>query len=278
MHRLFLFLYRYRALLFFLFLEFICGWLIIRNNNYQGAAFFNTSNAVAGNILKTMSDVGAYFNLKEVKEELAAENALLRQELTIAQRKQNVYIEKESDLTRINQFKFVPARVVNNSTARFYNYITIDKGTADGINPGMGVISPQGVVGKVKACSEHFSTVISLLHSKWSVSAKIKGNIDGVVQWNAASPLTADLLYVGRHHNFSVGDTVVTSGYTAVFPEGIMIGRVKQFSIDQGKPFYKIDLSLSTDFTALSYVYVIDNLLREERDQLEKASNYGAEE
>ncbi|MBO9702290.1 MAG: rod shape-determining protein MreC [Sporocytophaga sp.] len=279
MHRLFHFLYQYKAFLFFLILEAICVWLIIRNNSYQSASYFNTSNYVVGEILETSNNVTEYFNLKDVNTQLAGENARLKRLLTKEYQKKDFIISNKSEFLKANQYNYIPAKVVNNSTSRFTNYITIDKGSLDGIKPGMGVIAQDGIVGKVKSCTENFSTIISLLHEKWSVSAKISdGEIDGIVKWQGMDPAIADLQYVGRHHHFKIGDSVVTSGYNTLFPPGALIGRIQDFKIDQGKPFYKINVKLATDFTTLKYVYVIENYLKAEKDSLENQSNYSSDE
>lgn len=274
MYRLLNFLYQYRALLYFLFLEIICGWLIVQNNKYQAASFFNSSNYMAGEVLKKTSQVKDYFNLKSVNEELVRENAILRERLAIEDLKKNRIVENRSDFLVNRQYKFVAAKVINNSINFSANYITLDRGTEDGILPGMGVISPKGVVGKVKYASDHFSTVISLLNDKWSISGKIKNkSIDGTVKWEGGSPRYAELFYVGRHHVVQAGDTIITSGYNPVFPEGILIGRIEKVEEDEGKPFWKITVALTQDFSSLSYVYAIENNLKPERDSLEQKTD-----
>jgi rod shape-determining protein MreC len=276
MQKLFYFFYRYRAFLFFILLELICFSFIVSNNSYQGASFFNSSNYYSGEVLQFTSNISGYFNLKSVNEELAQENAQLRYQLMAEKNKKDLYIPSKSDYLRIHQYKFFSAKVINSSTSRFTNYLTLNKGLADSIKPGMGVLSSRGVVGRVKSCSQHFSTVISLLHDRWNISARIKrGNIDGFIKWNGKSPRYADLLYVGRHHKLKVNDTIVTSGYNSLFPAGIMIGTIKDFDVDQGKPFYKINVLLSTDFSSLSYVYLIENNLQSEKDSMELKTSTG---
>jgi rod shape-determining protein MreC len=270
MQKLFYFFYRYRAFLFFILLEIVCFTLIINNNSYQGSSFFNSSNYYSGELLQFTSNISGYFNLKSVNEELAKENAVLHHQLNIEKNKKSLYIPSNSDYLRIHQFKFYSAKVINSSTSRFANYLTLNKGTADSIKPNMGVISSKGIVGRVSSCSEHFSTVISLLHDRWQISAKIKrGNIDGFIKWDGKNPRNAELLHVGRHHKLKINDTVVTSGYSAYFPEGITIGTIQSYEVDQGQPSYKITVELSTDFSKLSYVYLIENNLKIEKDSLE---------
>ena len=277
MQRLFDFLYNYRAFLFFVLLETVSGWLIVKNNNYQSSAFFNSSIYYAANVLKTKSDVNEYFSLKEVSAQLAEENARLNNALTIERQKKSQYIEKKTDSLKIHQYEFIPAKVINVSWRRANNFITINKGTDDSIREFMGVVSPQGLVGRVKKCSEHFCTVISLLNERMSIASKIKTkNIDGSVVWNGINHRIVNLIHVPIHHIISKGDTVITSGYNAIYPEGVMIGIVDKAKINE-RAEYEIDVLLSTDFSALTYVYVIDNKLKPELDSLEQATVEGTD-
>jgi len=277
MQRLFDFLYSYRAFLFFVLLETISGWLIVKNNNYQSSAFFNSSNYYAANILKSKSDINEYFNLKEVNAQLADENARLNNALYIEKQKKNLFTEKKSDSLKTKQFEFIPAKVINVSSRRANNYITINKGTADSVREFMGVVSPQGLVGRIKKCSEHFSTVISLLHERMYISSKVKTkNIDGTIGWDGRNPRIVNLRHVPIHHTVAKGDTVITSGYNAIYPEGIMIGVVQKAEVNE-RAEYEIDVLLSTDFSTLTYVYVINNKLKPEIDSLERATMEGTD-
>jgi len=273
MYRLFEFFWQYRAFLVFVLIETICIWLIVKNNNYQGAAFFNSSNRYAANILEVKTDIQDYFELKQVNENLAKENARLNQLLTSELQKKNTAISYQADSARASRYYFIAGKVINNSTANFNNYITIDKGTLDGLKPGMGLIASNGAVGKINQCSDHFCTAYSILSKNQTWSAKIKNKrIECHVQWNGIDPITADLLDIPRHQKIAAGDTVITSGYSTFFPEGIMIGKVKSFNLEGGS-FWKATIELSTDFTALSYVYAIGNKMETEQDSLEIKNN-----
>lgn len=269
MQRLFLFLYQYRAFFLFVFLEVFSVWLIVNNNQYQGASFFNSSNFLAANILQSKNDVSSYFGLTEVNETLSEENARLREEISLinlisSDSTKNVTVEK------IDQFDFQSAKVINNSTRRFNNFITINKGSKDGIEPDMAVINAQGIVGKVKATSKNFATIVSLLHPDLYVSSLIKGS--GVLcttKWDGRDPQQAELMYVPRHVKVEIGDTVVTSGYNSIFPPDLLIGRIRSVDIKDDATFYTVKVDLSTDFDALSYVYVVKNKYKQEIDSLE---------
>lgn len=275
MQRLFLFLYQYRAFLLFVCLEVISIWLIVKNNQYQGAAYFNSANRIAASILQTRQNINSYFGLREVNQTLAQENARLRERLSKSEQLvfDTMKAGKVLDSTML-EFEFQSAKVINNSTRRFANFITINKGSEDGIVPDMAVINSKGVVGKVKATSKHFSTIISLLHPDLYVSSIIKrsGTLC-TTKWDGRNPQQASLLYVPRHLKVHKGDTIVTSGYNTIFPQQVMIGVISEIKLKEDASFYDIDIDLSTDFEALSYVYVVKNNLKEEIDSLEQNTN-----
>ncbi len=272
MYRLFQLLYTYRAFLVFLFFEFVSIWLIIRSNPYHSAAYFHTSSELAGSIYEARNNVVEYLDLKQVNTQLANENARLREMLsktTIP-----VIVEHHPDSAQNPnipfQYNYLAAKAINNSTQLNHNFITINKGSKHGITPDMGVINSNGVVGKVMSVSKNFAAVASLLNIDMNVSAIIKRDRTfGTVHWNGKDQETIQLLYVPRHVQLSKGDTIVTSGYNALFPEGIMVGCIKDFSLQQNATFYNIEIELSTDFSNLSFVYVIRNPLKEEQEELE---------
>jgi rod shape-determining protein MreC len=175
--------------------------------------------------------------------------------------------------TRDVAYPLVPARILNNSLRAVDNYLTLNVGTADGVQPGLGVVGAAGVVGQVKAASEHYATVFSLLHSKMAVAAKIKRDgTFGSVKWPGDDYSHALLDYIPRQNRLVRGDTVVTSGYNAVFPEGVLVGTVESFVKEPDKNFWTVRLRLSVDFSRLTYVYVVHNRPHTERDSLETAA------
>ena len=286
MHKLFAFIYRYRAFLVFVILEVLSFYLIIRNNSYHSASFYTSSNQYVGMVLDFQKDVSDYFRLATVNNALARENAELRQQLyryrsgelpdsivAGTDNLQNIWLPSQMppDSLPPPSYRLVPAKVINNSIRKVNNFITLDVGTADNIWPGMGVICADGVVGRVKAASAHYATVTSLLHGQTLVSARVKStDAFGSVKWQEGNDfLTASLDYIPLHVQLTKGDTVVTSGYNAIFPEGVMIGTVRSFAKELDKSFYTIQLNLSVDFVRLSYVYVVENKRQEEREELE---------
>lgn len=274
MERLFYFFYQYRAFFTFLVLELFAAWLIVQNNQYQSTKFFNSSNHLAANIISTTQGIKEYFSLRTINTELAEENAELRTKLE--QRNQSLFsldVRENKDPKIINRFEFISAKVINNSVERFKNFITINKGSQNGIEPGMAVISSVGAVGKVKSVSEHYAVLISLLNTDEFTSSVIKRtNHFGSLNWDGHSPLFSQLNFVPRHANPVVGDTVVTSGFNAVFPSGILVGTIEEVSLGPEAQFYDIKVRLAQDFSKLAYVEVIKSNLLSEIDSLEKTT------
>ncbi len=270
MERLFLFFYRYRAFFTFLILELLCFWLIVENNQYQGARFFNSSNTVVANLNNFAQGVREYFLLRNINSTLAQENAELRSKLQQFHQLQNLTGGNMfKDSTLLKQYDFVSAKVVNNSVNRITNYLTINKGSADGIEPGMAVISPLGAVGKTKAVSKHYSVVMSILHKDYRLSVLLKRTGDfGSAHWDGRDPEFIKLDFVPRHVNPMQGDTIITSGYNAIFPEGIMVGTVEEVKSNETL-FYDLTVKLSQDFRKLSFVEVVRSHMKHEQDSLE---------
>ncbi|MBT1703022.1 rod shape-determining protein MreC [Chryseosolibacter indicus] len=273
MERLFIFFYNYRAFFTFLILEVACGWMIISNNQYQGASFFNSSNSIIAGLNTFSQGVREYFLLRNINSTLAEENAYLRSKLE--QRNQAMYTKKDTasqvllDSAVITQYDFISAKVVANTVHRFTNYLTINKGSVDSIRSGMAVISPLGAVGKVKSVSKHFSVVTSILHIDVQVSVLLKKTGDfGTAQWDGKDASYIKLKYIPTHVSAAKGDTIVTSGYNAVYPEGVMIGVIEEIERNETL-FYDITVRLSQDFRKLSYVEVVKSNLKDELDSLQ---------
>ncbi|MBX2964588.1 MAG: rod shape-determining protein MreC [Cyclobacteriaceae bacterium] len=272
MERIFLFIYQFRAFFTFLLLELFCAWLIIQNNQYQGAQFFNSANSFVGNVNTVSQNVRDYFSLREVNVVLTDENTELRKKLDQQSQYINALpIQGKVDEQIINRFDFVSAKVINNSTDRYTNFITINKGNAEGIKPGMAVLSAAGAIGKVKLTSTHFSVVTSLLNTDLRVSGLLKrtGHF-GTIQWDGLDPQTTELNFIPRHVNPQVGDTVITSGYSGIFPEGILIGTISEVELGKEAPFFELKVKLAQDFHKLSFVTIVKSNLLHELDSLEQ--------
>ena len=275
MGRLFLLLFQYRAMFVFVILEVFCAWMILSTDLFVSASAFNSSNRLVANTINLSNTFQNYVGLQEVNQELAKENARLNQEITSL--KQSIYdinILRIEDEAIISQYEYLDAKVINNSTEWLNNFITINKGTTNGIEPGMGVINQHGVIGKIQSVSKHYAVLASLLHNDVMISSKMKrtGTI-GTINWAGNNPRIANLQYIPRHITPVKGDTITTSGYNAVFPENIPIGVIEDFELKDDKNFYDITVRLQNDYTKLSFLYIIKNKLKNEKDSIE-INNY----
>jgi len=271
MRSLFRYLIRNYGFFLFLFLEIIALFFVFSYNNYQKVKYLNSSQVITGSIYNSFNSVVRYFELARVNRELADENAKLRSRL---QSDKQVTFTPEiippafvpSDSTL---FKFVSAKVINNSVNKPFNYITLNKGREDGIKPDQGIISASGIVGVVTNVSESYSMGLSVLNQRWGISAKLKKNgFLGSLLWDGGDYRFANLMEIPFHVGLRVGDTITTSGYSSIFPEGIMIGTIQAFDKPAGENYYNISVKLATNFKALSYVEVVENRNKEEIEGL----------
>ena len=271
MRNLFLFLWKYNFFIFFLLIETFCGYIIVQNNNYKRATFINSANSFAAKTNTLVSSVTDYINLRATNDALSRENASLKTLLPDVFYVDSALKQTASDSILRQQYTFLTAKVINNSTNRRNNYLTLNKGSKHGIRQEMGVICSDGIVGIVKDVSEHYSSVISFLHKDSRISARLKNSgYIGSMVWNGFDDTHGTLNDIAKHVKVSKGDTIVTSSFSAIFPEGVMIGTVEGISASNGNNFQDIDVKLSTPFGKLSYVYVVNNLFKEEQKALEE--------
>jgi rod shape-determining protein MreC len=269
MRNLFLFLFRYHAFFLFLLLQSICLYLIVENNSYQRAAFYNVSDEIVGKTMTTYHDVTGYLGLGEENKKLAEENAMLHNLLPAVFYSDTSKVRQAHDSSRRQFYSYIPSRVIQTSTNRVNNYIVINKGSIEGIEPRMGVVGPEGVVGIVKNVSPHFASLYSLLHSRVTVSARVRHDGSrGTIRWDGGSPDYVNLEEITRQETLHKGDTIFTSGVSRIFPDNIPIGFVDEFKLKEPGNFYEIRVRLSTNYRKIDYVYVVNNLLHGEMDSL----------
>ncbi|MDR2497649.1 MAG: rod shape-determining protein MreC [Tannerellaceae bacterium] len=278
MRKLLDFLINRRNWFLFLFLELISFTLIYRNNAYQQSIMLSTANVVAANVVSAGGSVTSYLSLRDKNKELIERNGQLEIEILRLQRRIETMA---TDTMRFQayagdsaiRFPFATevAKVVNNSVSYLANYITIDKGSADGIEPDMGVVSERGVAGIVSTTvSEHYAVVIPVLNPKFRLSCKVLGSgYFGSMSWDGRDVQYAKLDELPRHVEFQVGDTIVTSAFSAIFPEGIMMGTVSSFEKQRDDNYYSLTVKLATDFTRLNTVMVIKNYHKNELKRIE---------
>jgi rod shape-determining protein MreC len=269
MRNLLRFLVTYHFAITFVILESFAYYLVVHNNNYQQARFINFAQKISGYLSVKIDKLDQYLFLKKVNQQLVAENMNLRNQLERYKLEISNKQVEINDTLRHQKYSFIAAKVVNNSVNRQYNYITLNKGSGDGIKSEMAVISDNGVAGIVESVTEHFAMVISLLNRNLKVSAKIKkSNYFGSFEWSGTNYQKGYLKDIPLHVKLSEGDTIVTSGYSTIFPEGILIGFVSKVE-NKGGNFYDITLKISNDFKNLTYVYVVNNLRKTEQQSLE---------
>jgi rod shape-determining protein MreC len=271
MRSLFLFLWRYNFFILFLVMEALSFFLIVRNSNFHHASYFNSTNAMAAKVNGTVSAITEYINLSKANEALSRENAAMHSLMPGSYYIDSVLKQLAVDTVHKQQYTFVTAKVINNSVNRRNNYLTLNKGGLQNIKPEMGVVCAEGIVGIIKDTSAHFSSVLSLLHKDTRISAKVKksGYIGSLV-WDGFNFREATLKDIARHVKVAKGDTIVTSSFSSIFPEGIMIGTVQDFEAKVGDNFYSITVKLSTDFSNLSSVYIVENVMKAEQHSLEE--------
>jgi rod shape-determining protein MreC len=267
------FFYKHNHWLLFLLLEGISLFLLFTFNDYQGRVWMTSAGTVTGGVLEAGQRVTGYFGLTAENRRLAEQNAALEEQVFgLRQMLDSIALDRLTAETE-NEWPFsvVPATVIENSTGKPNNFITINKGTLDGINPDMGVISSDGVVGVTFRCSAHYTLVLPILNSKSNLSCKVRpGDSFGYLEWRGIDARNAQLCDVPRYADISVGDTVVTSGHSAFFPEGLMVGIVAAIEPSADNLSNDISVRLATSFARLKHVFVIGNTGADERRELLK--------
>lgn len=274
MRNLLEFLAKYNHWFLFVILEVISLTLLFRFNSYQGSVLFSSANAVTGKVYEWDAAVKTFFNLTKINQQFNTRNLYLEQTV----RKLSEQIKSNTgDSTRLQHaqmeilkdYKLIPAKVITNSIDKRDNFITLDKGSADGVRKDMGVACGNGVVGVVYMVSEHYSVVIPVLNSKSNISVTIKKRgYYGYLHWTGGA---AELAYVDdipRHAHFRLGDLVETSGYSSIFPPGIIVGQILHVYNSHDGLSYRIQVRLTTDFGNIRDVCIIDNSAMEERINL----------
>lgn len=280
MHNLTEFLAKHNHWFVFLVLEVVSMVLLFRYNSYQGSVWFSSANAVTGKVYEWDSAVESFFSLSGVNSQLTQRNAFLEQQVrmqddSIARltRSQEAAVTRLSSMVPFQGCRLIPAKVVANMVNRYDNLITIDKGSADGVKRDMGVVCGMGVVGIVYLVSEHYSIVIPALNSHSNISCTIqRRGYFGYLRWRGGSSQLAYLEDVPRHAHFKLGDNVVTSGYSSVFPPGVMVGKVLHVFNSADGLSYRVQVKLSTDFARLRDVCLVDDSALQERIDLMRAA------
>ena len=256
----------------FLLLLFISLIFTAQSNSYHKSKFTNSANWFSGNIYETSNKVSEYLHLKTYNKQLVDENLRLRK--IILNIEQPLKDSITFDSTFIENYKFFKATVIKNSYSRLNNYLTLDKGTNDGIKKDMGVISSKGIIGIVDNTSNKYSTAQSLLNSLSKINAKLKkSNHFGTLIWDGKNPQTVQLIDIPGIAPIAVGDTVITGGMSTIFPKNILIGTISDFKLDDSKNYYTLQVDLFNDMTNINHVYIIESVNRKEIQDLENSIN-----
>lgn len=263
------FLLRFHFFILFILIEVFSISLLVNNNHFHKASFVNFTRQLAGNLYEKSAKLKQYMSLAKENNRLSEENTRLLNIIESSYKSDEIFFRSVSDTVFNQRYRYTSARIINNSINKKHNFLTLDKGTLQGLKPEMAVVSDGSVVGIVNGVSDNYATVISLLNLDLRISSKIKKNgFFGSLNWDGHGYQTATLNEIPLNAKIQVGDTIVTSGFSSIFPEGILIGYVVDFE-EKGGSFYEIEVQLSTDFKRLDNVNVIGNLLQLEKVNLE---------
>ncbi len=269
MHKLLLILKKYDYVVVFVLLVVVSFVFMSRTTYYQSSRLMSAAGSVAGSWYKGVNSIGDYFGLKAENDRLAAENARLRAQLAESYISFSDSVFTVNDTVYHQRYTYTEAQVIKNSWSQQNNYIMVNKGHDHGIEPDMAVISPDGIVGVVVSTSANFATIMPVLHSKSLNSVKVlRTGISGHLVWDGLDYRYAQVTDVPTTHQFNPGDTIITSGLAADFPEGIPVGYVESAETLKGSGFFKVRIRLATDFNKLDHVYIIGNRFSDEQRQL----------
>tara|TARA_B110000003_G_scaffold29263_1_gene27575 strand:+ start:118 stop:930 length:813 start_codon:yes stop_codon:yes gene_type:complete len=265
MHNLLRFIKLNHFLLLFILVEAVSITLLLQNNSFQASKTVAYSTQYTSVFYNTTSKLSDYIALKETNDFLVTENAKL---YSLLNRDEQM---DDSLLISNKNYKYIPAKVINNSVNKRNNFITLNKGLVNGIENGMGVITQNGVVGVVHSVSENYALILSVLHKKAATGIFLKKNRHtGILKWQGFDYKSTVIKDLPVHIPLSIGDTIITNSYSNIYPEGINIGNISSFEKNADDGFYTVNVSLSEDFNNLKYVYVVKSNQAEEQIILEQ--------
>lgn len=270
MKNIFNFLYRNNFFFIFLLLEIFCFILISKNDHYQGSKLINSANDISANVYQISANTKEYLQLKEENDRLAYENNYLKNRIKLGYAIIPLKNYKKNDTLYRQEFEFMNAKVINSTVNKRNNYLTLNIGSLQGVGQDMAVINSEGIVGVVKAVSENYSSVMSVLHKDVIVPCKLKKEgINGTLQWEGGDYRYCILTDIPTHAKLKKGDTVITSSLSGIFPEGILVGFVDSHERRQNESFFTVKIKLNPDFKKINHVSVIKFIYKAEKDSLE---------
>jgi len=256
----------------FIVLEIVCFLMIVKYNQQQGDVYLNSVNRFTGFLQEKTAATYQYFQLYDENIRLARQNAQLLERLANAGLNEQSPVDTAYADSLQPRYSFIEANVIKNSVNQNHNYIVLNKGKKDGVAAHSGVITDQGVVGIVRSVSNNYAVAMSILHRQTKISARVRNKVFfGPMTWKSADVGVFNLEDIPKHAPVVKGDTIETSGFSAILPAGIMLGTVEKLSLAPGSNFFNIEVRSSLDMSTVQHVYIVRNLLREEQLQLEKA-------
>lgn len=274
MYNLVQFLLRYRMLFLFLLLEVFCFYLIFQNSHFHRAIFINKANNINGRFYTAYADITGYLTLGKINDSLVVENAKLKNQIAntgYALKPDSLVSDTLDNAVTLYRYKY--AKVVKNSINQTSNFLFLDKGKLDSVQSQMGVISANGIVGQVISTTDHYAVVMSILNKGFRTSAKLKNtNYFGQLSWDGLNYRKMKLEEIPKHVLVKKGDTIVTSGFSSLFPEGVFVGTANLVKAEADQNFQEIEVLLGVDMAKLKYVYLIDHLYKNEFHQLDTFS------
>ena len=273
MQQLINFLSKRKYIFLFLFIQLITLWLTIQNKDYHKATFINSTGDIVGSVYSRINNLDKYINLHQENIQLIEENAKLHSMLKSSMVEVGKSMKFRTDtnsLKIIQKYHYTEAEVINNSFRRRNNHITIGKGLLNGIKNGDGVVTSNGIIGVIENTGDNYSSVISVLNKNLLVNAKLKkSNYFGSLSWPGKDRSKFILSDIPKEALISLGDTIITGGYSTIFPEGINIGIIEKLEILENQNYYSIVVKPFIDYANVKYIYVIHNLQREEIKEIE---------
>ncbi len=264
MRNLFALLWKNQFLVLFVLLELVSLFLLSRSFSYHGAIAHSATSDISGSIFSSYSNITDYLSLKKENNVLANENAILKDQL-----ESSFLVTDTQYVYHDSLYRYIPVKVVSNSVTKSNNFILVNKGRNHGVKKEMGVVSPTGIAGVVVGVSNNYSTIMSMLHSNMRISGRIKksGQLVNVI-WDNTNYMFGTVIDIPSHIKLSKSDTIITSGNSLIFPEGISIGEIESHNLDNNKNLSRAKLKYSTDFNSIMHLFIIDNIMKQEQDSL----------
>lgn len=270
MRNLFQLIYKFHVFLIFVLLLIASLLLLLNHNRFHRAAFLSSANEAIGRVYEKRSELSDYLRLAQVNDSLARLNTLMRNMDRSYYTPVNEEMALIDDTLHARRYRFLTAKVINNSVQRQKNFVTLNKGSRHGIKPEMGVVNEYHMVGIVKEVSENFSVVIPIINNTFKASVRLKGSGEfGLLRWTGEDSGLALVEDIPKHARVQVGDTIEATGYSKYFPEGIIAGTVETHIIKEGDNFHTIEIRLAENFSKLNYVEVVENLMKDEQNEVE---------